>query len=157
MYLAVQLQKEVHHELCSPRCCSRFPRAMLIRLVGNKLFLRPVLVDLVDHFASSILIQTAVLSESSVLFGRGHLSSSCIPLSLCKQLVVCRRGRLHATLSGKTAILPLSEFQIAQIYCILMRFPSIFGLVKAHGTILGFVKSHEVFSHNFHLPSGSIS
>ena len=83
------------------------PGHCLIRLVGHKMFLHPVHVDLVDQFASSILAQPAVLSESSVPFGIAHPSSSCIPLSRCKQLVVCRSGRLHATLFGKTAILSL--------------------------------------------------
>ena len=58
MYLAVQLQKEVQLEFCNPRWCSQFRKAFLIHLVGPKMFLRPVLVDLVDlvdQFASSIL------------------------------------------------------------------------------------------------------
>ena len=87
----------------------RFPRTFLIRLVGHKMFLYPVHVDLVDQIANSILVQHAVLSELSVPFGKAHPSSSCIPLSRCKQLVVCRRRRSHATLCGKTAILSLER------------------------------------------------
>ena len=99
--LAVQLRKEIHQEFCNQRCCSRFPRAFLIRLVVQKMFLHPVHVDLVDQCSNSILVQPAVLSESSVPFGIDHPSSSCVPRYRCKRLVVCRRGRLHATLFGK--------------------------------------------------------
>ena len=55
-------------EFCSQRCCSRFPEAFLIRLVGHKMFLHPVHVDLVNQFANSILVQPAVLSESKCTF-----------------------------------------------------------------------------------------
>ena len=60
---------------------------------------------LVDRIASSFFKQPAELSESSVPFGFGHPSSSCFPLSPCKKLVVCRRGRLHAIESGEKATL----------------------------------------------------
>ena len=53
----------------------------------------PVHVDLVDQFESSMLIQPAVLSESSVPLGRAHPVFSCIPLSHWKLQVVCCGGR----------------------------------------------------------------
>ena len=40
---------EIHQELCSPRSCARFPKAILIRLVGHMMFVRLVLLDLVDQ------------------------------------------------------------------------------------------------------------
>ena len=133
MYLDVQLQKVAHQECCNPRCCSRFIKYFLLRLVGHKMFMHPVHVDLVDQFASSILAQTAVLSESSVPSGIAHPSSSCIPLSRCKQLVVCRGGRLHATLSGKTSILSLERVsnrinilysdEVFQVFCVEQSLP----------------------------------
>ena len=75
----------------------------MIRLVGHQMFLRPVLVDLVDEFASSILIQPAVHSESSVSFDIAHL------FFIHANSWWCRKKRLHATLSGKTAILSLER------------------------------------------------
>ena len=102
-------KREVHQEFCNPRCCSRFPKYFLIRLIGHKMFLHLVHVDLVDQFASSILEQPAALSESSVLVRTAHPSFSCIPLSRCKRRAVRRRERLHATLFGKTAILSLER------------------------------------------------
>ena len=49
------------------------------------------------------------ISELSISCDRAPPSSPCIPLSQCKRLAVCRRGRLRATLSGKTAILSLER------------------------------------------------
>ena len=145
VYLSAQLQKEAHQEFCNPRCCARFPKTILIRLDGHKMFLRPVLVDLVDQFASSISIQPALLSESSVPFGIAYPSSSCIPLSLCKQMAVCRRERLHATSSGKTAILSLERVSNCTNFLCYDEVSKSFCMEQ----ILGFVKSHEVSSTQF--------
>ena len=139
MYLAVQRRKEVHQQFCNPRCCSRFPRAFLPRLVGHEMFLHPVRVDLVDRFANSILVQPAVLLESSVLFGKAHPSSSCVPPSRCKQLVVCRGGRLHATLCGETAIFSLERFSNGTNILYSDEVSKYF----LYGAILGFVKSQD--------------
>ena len=81
----------------------------LIRLVGHKMFLHPVLVDLVDQFASSIFVQPAILSESSVPFGTAPPLFSCIPLSRCKRRAVCCGEQLHVTLFGEIAILSLER------------------------------------------------
>ena len=153
VYLAVQLQKEVHQEFCNPRCCARFLMAILIRLVGHRMFLRPVLVDLVDQFSSSILIQPAVLSESSVPFGIAHPSSSFIPLSLCKQLVVCRWERLHATLSGKSAILSLEWV----FNCTNILYSDEVSKYFCMGQSLALSSRMKFPPYNFHLPSGSLS
>ena len=151
VYLAVQLQKEVHQEFCNPRCCAQFPSAILIRLVGHKMFLRPVLVDLVDRVASSILTQPAVLSKSSVPFGKAHPSSSCVPLSLCKQLAVCRRGRLHATLSGKKTIISLQRAS----NCTNILHPDEVSKDFFIEQSLGLSSRMKFPPHNFHLPSSS--
>ena len=149
VYLAVQLQKEVHQEFCNPLCCAWFPRTFF-RLVGHKMFLLPVLVDLVDQFASSILIQPAVLSESSVPFRKAHLSS-WIPLSPCKQLVV--RGQLHATLSGKTPILSLELVS----NCTNVMYSDEVSKYFCMEQSLALSSRMKFPPHNFHLPSGSLS
>ena len=46
----------------------------------------------------------------------------------------------------------LNEFQIAPIYCILMRFPSIFVMEQS----LALSSRMEFPPYNFHLPSGSL-
>ena len=126
-------------------------KAILIRLVGHKMFLHPVHGDLADQFANLIL-QPAVLSESSVPFGIAHPSSSCIPLSRCKQLGVCRGERVRATLFGKTAILSrervsnctnvLSSDEVSNYSCM--------------DQSLALSSRTKFPPYNFHLPSGSL-
>ena len=133
-----------------PRCCSRFPSYFLIRLVGHKMFLHPAHIDLVDQCASSILVQPAVLSESSVPSGKAHPSSSCIPLSRCKQLIVCRRGRFHATLFGKTAMLSLERVS----NCTNILYSDVVSKYFCMEQSLALSSRMEFPSYNFHLPSG---
>ena len=143
------MQKEAHQEFCNPWCCSRFPRYFLIRLIGHEMFLHLVHVDPVDQFASSFLIQPAVLSESSVPF---WYSSSFVFMHTTLSMqtagnvsVMCRGGRLHATLFGKTAILSLQRVpHRTNILC-----SDEVSKYFLYGTILGFVKSREVSPTQF--------
>ena len=63
-------------------------------------------VDLVYHFANSILARLVALSELSEPSGGAHPEFSYIPL--CKQQAVCRE-RLRVTMSGKSASLSLER------------------------------------------------
>ena len=94
------------------------------------------------YLANSIRVQPVVLLESRVPFGKAHPSSSCKPLFRCKQLVVCHRGRLHATLFGKIAFLAVERVS----NCPNIPYFDEVSPVFLYGTILGFVKSHGVSS-----------
>ena len=98
----------------------------MIRWVGHKMFLHPVLIDLVDRFANSVCVQPVALLELSVPFGIARPSSSCLTLSRCKQLTIYCRGRLHATVFGKIAILSLERVSNCTENPYFLRFPSIF-------------------------------
>ena len=61
---------------------------------------------------------------------------------------------MHATLSGKTAILSLERVS----NCTNAMYSDKVSNYFLYGTILAFVMSHEGFvhTHNFNLPSGSL-
>ena len=105
-YSAARLQKEVLQIFCIPRCCYGFPRNFSNRSMVPKMILRLGFVDLVDHIASSILLQPVAILESS---GGAHPEFSYIPLSQCKLQTVCCRERMHVTVSGKIAGLSLGR------------------------------------------------
>ena len=111
--------------------------------VGQRMFLHLVLVDLVDRFAVALL-------ELSVPYGVARPLSSCIPLSRCKQLVVCCRGRLLATVFGIIAILPLERVSNCT------NIPYFDEVAKYFCTEQSSDSSSRVESppYNYHLPSG---
>ena len=80
-------------------------RSSAIPLVGHKMFLRLVLVDLVDHCANSLWLQHAAILGLSFPCGIVPPSSSCLPLSQCTPQAVCWWERLPVTVFDKIAIL----------------------------------------------------
>ena len=79
-----------------------------MRLDGHNMFLRLVLVDLVDlvvHFANSLSIQHVATLEIGIPCGFTPPSSSCILLSQYKSQAVCCGERLRVIVFGKIAIL----------------------------------------------------
>ena len=81
-----------------------FPGTLRCAWVVNKMFLRLVLVDLVDlviHVANSISVQHVATLETDFLCGEAPPSSSCIPLSQCKSQAVCCREQLRVIVFDK--------------------------------------------------------
>ena len=89
---AVGLWKRVCQGFCSPRCCSKFSWNSLIRWVRHKMFLRLVLVDLVDRCANWVRVQPVAILVLSVPSGtvRFCLSFVVVGVVLLSELVFSR-------------------------------------------------------------------
>ena len=116
------------------------------------MILRLRFVDLVDHIASSILVQHVVLSEFSEPSGRAHPEFSYIPLSQRKLGAVCCRERLHVTVFGKIASLFLERAskctKILNFECVSKYFCMARSLVSSDRM--------EFPQYHIRLPSGSL-
>ena len=99
-----------------------------------------VLVDLVDHFASSIFNTTRGTLERTFWYSSSFCLHAYHFLYANSWLCVVENDCMRPCLVKQQFFLS-SEFQIAPICCILIKFQ-----VLLYGTILGIVKSHEVSS-----------